>query len=171
MISIRRANKEDYRTVIDIALVSVEESHRGSCSPQDLNEYLSKHYNTEAIKAELEDPHNIYHIIYNNEVAAGFSKIILNAIHPNISAKNVTKLDRIYLLNEYFGLRLGRELLHFNLNLAKENGQAGMWLFTWVENRRAIRFYEKTGFNIIGSHKFYVTETHYNDNHQMFLPL
>jgi hypothetical protein len=29
----------------------------------------------------------------------------------------------------------------------------------------------KTGFTIIGSHKFYVTETYYNLNHLMFLEL
>ena len=44
-----------------------------------------------------------------------------------------------------------------------------MWLFTWVDNKRAVNFYLKTGFKIVGSHKFKVTDTHYNQHHQMYL--
>ena len=49
------------------------------------------------------------------------------------------------------------------------NKQAGIWLFTWVGNQRAIDFYLRCRFKIIGSQKFKVTETHYNQHHQMFL--
>ena len=102
-------------------------------------------------------------------VSARFSKIILNEVHPNINKQQVTKLDRIYLLKEFFDLKLGCELLKFNIELSKKNNQSGMWLFTWVGNTRAVNFYLKAGFKIIGSHKFKVSETHYNDNHHMLL--
>ena len=86
-------------------------------------------------------------------------------------SKNVTKLDRIYLLKEFYGLKLGLELLNFNIRLARNNKQSGIWLYTWTGNKRAIDFYLKAGFTITGSHKFYVTETYYNLNHLMFLDL
>jgi len=44
-----------------------------------------------------------------------------------------------------------------------------MWLFVWIENIRAINFYLKTGFKIIGSHNFNITTTHSNPNHQMYI--
>jgi ribosomal protein S18 acetylase RimI-like enzyme len=44
-----------------------------------------------------------------------------------------------------------------------------MWLFVWKENQRAIHFYKKAGFHIIGSYDFRLTETHSNPNHQMLL--
>lgn len=169
MISIDSATASDSKTIVDIGLVSVEEAHRGSCSAQELNEYLQKHYNNDAIGAELSDEKNIYHIIKVDGEPAGFSKIVLNAAHADIEQPNVTKLDRIYLLSNFFNLRLGFQLLQFNIGLAKANGQAGIWLYTWTGNTRAINFYEKNGFNIIGSHNFQVTETHYNLNHHMFL--
>ena len=121
------------------------------------------------IQEELMDENNIYHIIYYNGIPAGFSKIILNAPHTNIQQQNITKLDRIYLLKEYFNLKLGLQLLNFNIELSKRNHQTGIWLFTWVGNKRAVDFYHKTGFSIVGSHQFKVTDTHYNENHQMFL--
>jgi ribosomal protein S18 acetylase RimI-like enzyme len=171
MISIIKATEKDYQSIVAIGKLSVAEAHKDSCPPEDLNEYLEKHYNNDAIKEELRDTNNIYHIIHYNGNPVGFSKIVLNAKHPNIPAENATKLDRIYLLKEFFGLQLGFALLNFNIGLAKKNNQTGIWLFTWVGNQRAIDFYRKTGFTIIGSHRFYVTKTQYNQNHHLFLDL
>lgn len=169
MISIIKATERDYNSIVSIGKISVEESHRGSSSAEVMNEYLEKNYNRDAIKEELDDINNIYYIVNYNDEPAGFSKIILNAEHPNIVTENVTKLDRIYLLKEFYGLKLGLELLNFNIELAKNNNQSGMWLYTWIGNNRAVNFYLKAGFTIIGSHKFYVTKTHYDVSHQMLL--
>ena len=171
MFSIIKATEKDHQTIVSLGNVSVEEAHRDSCSAEILNEYLSANYNDEAIKAELRNSNNIYHIIYYNEKPAGFSKIIFNAEHANIAEKHVTMLDRIYLLSEFFNLKSGVELLKFNIELAKQHAQSGMWLFTWGGNERALRFYKKAGFEIIGSHNFQVSASHYNLNHQMFLKL
>jgi ribosomal protein S18 acetylase RimI-like enzyme len=59
--------------------------------------------------------------------------------------------------------------MQFNIDYSREQGQAGMWLFTWTGNERAVDFYKKVGFTIIGSHQFKLSETHYNPNHQMLL--
>jgi ribosomal protein S18 acetylase RimI-like enzyme len=169
MISIVKATPSHVQTILTIGKISVEEAHRSSCDATVLGQYIEKNYNTHSIQEELKDDKNIYHILYVDDKPAGFSKIILNVAHPNILQKNSTKLDRIYLLSEFFDRKLGLELLQFNINLAKNNNQSGMWLFTWVGNTRAINFYLKHGFQIIGSHNFQVTETHYNLNHQMLL--
>jgi diamine N-acetyltransferase len=78
-------------------------------------------------------------------------------------------MERLYLLKQFYNLKLGAALLHFNIDLSKRNNQAGMWLFTWKENMRAVNFYQKNGFVIIGSHDFKISETHSNPNHLMLL--
>lgn len=171
MISIIKATSIDTNTIVEIGKVSIEEAHRDSCSTDDMKQFLEKNYNPETIQGELNDEKNIYHIIHFNGEPAGFSKIIFNSEHSNIQQKNVTKLDRIYLLSKFFDRKLGFELLTFNIDLARRNNQSGIYLFTWTGNHRAIHFYQKNGFVIIGSHNFQVTETHYNPNHQMFLNL
>jgi ribosomal protein S18 acetylase RimI-like enzyme len=169
MASIVKVNDKDIQMLADIGRISFVESHGNSASEADINEYVKKNYTYEAIKEEIRDPKNIYHIIYRDELPAGYSKIIYNVPYANIPVENVTKLDRIYLLKEFYGLKLGYELFTFNVELSKKNGQAGMWLFVWKENHRAVNFYEKTGFKIIGSHDFKLSETHSNPNHQMLL--
>lgn len=168
-IHICRATVEDCTTIAAIGREAVALSHRLSCSEEDMNQFIASHYSEAAIADELAEPSNIYHIILHNGQPAGFSKIVLNAAHKNIPFANVTKLDRIYLYSRFFDLRLGYDLLSYNLALSREKGQSGMWLFTWTGNERAIHFYHRNGFSVIGSHQFKITEHHYNPNYQMFL--
>jgi GNAT superfamily N-acetyltransferase len=169
MHTIRRAAPTDSVIIASIGMRAVEASHRASSSAEDMAAYLSRHYTEEAIKMDIDQDDNIYHLLYLDNQPVGFSKIILNAEHPNVPGSNFTKLDRIYLLSEFHGKKLGFELMQFNIDYSREQGQAGMWLFTWTGNERAVDFYKKVGFTIIGSHQFKLSETHYNPNHQMLL--
>ena len=169
MISIVKAKEEDYQLLTEIGKATFLESHGHSASKANIDQYVSEKYNHDAFRYELSDPQNIYHIIYYKQQPAGYSKIIFNAPHSNIKEGNVTKLERIYLLKEFYSLKLGAELLKFNIELSRQNKQAGMWLFVWKENPRALNFYKKAGFEVIGSYDFKLTETHSNPNHQMYL--
>ena len=81
----------------------------------------------------------------------------------------VTKMERLYLLKEFYGLEIGLKLMDFNTKLAQEKKQSGIWLEVWIENFRAIKFYKKVGFEIVGKANFTVSETHSNPNYIMFL--
>ena len=169
MTSIRRATENDSLILSEISAKTLLESHGRSAPKEDMDQYIRLKYNEETIKAELRDPGNIYHLLYFNEELVGFSKIILNTPYKEGVDKNMAKLDRIFLLAKVYDLKLGVELLTFNINLMKQHHQTGAWLYTWTENERAIRFYKRNGFVIVGSHDFKISETHTNPNHQMFL--
>lgn len=171
MISIFKATEHDYKVIVDIGNISVPEAHKGSCAPADLDEYIQANYNESAVKKELAEAENIYHIINFKDKAVGFSKIVLNAKHPNIDLENIVKLDKMYLLKEFQEIKLGYELLNFNIKFAKDQKQSAIWLYTWVGNLKAIHFYAKNGFNIIGQDKFYINKTTSNEIHQMLLSL
>ncbi len=169
MTSIVRANKEDYVLLTEIGVPSFLTAHAHSATKEIVDVYISEKYSLEAFKKELEDPRNIYHIIYYKGKAAGYSKIILNAAHEDIDKPNVTKLERLYLLKEYFGMHLAQELMTFNINFVQQSWQEGMWLHVWIENARAVAFYKKSGFKVIGAYDFKISGDHYNPNHHMYL--
>ena len=104
-----------------------------------------------------------------NDQAAGFSKIIFNTPHPLIHSPDITKLEKIYILKDFYDLKLGLNLFTFILNLSREENQKGMWLNTWMKNDRAINFYKKNGFEIVGEKDFKISETHSNPNYVMYL--
>lgn len=169
MTSIKRANEDDSLCISEVAKQTFIESHGRSAPPEEINNYISEKYSEEVLKTELRNPENIYHLLYYNDELVGFSNIILNVSYKEGADKNMTKLDRIFLLKKVYDLKLGVELLMFNLNLMKLHHQNGVWLFTWIENERAIKFYKKNGFEIVGSHDFKISENHTNPNYQMFL--
>ena len=169
MVTIKKAGIGDISVMMDIGARTILESHGHSAPKADMDMYVKEKFSREMIEKELSDPANIYHLIYSDAVPAGYSKIILNASHPEIEKKNVTKMERIYLLKEFYGSDMGKQLFNFNLELSKNNSQQGMWLHVWVENERAFRFYIKNGFKPIGKYDFKVSPTHSNPNHLMYL--
>lgn len=169
MITIKKATISDFDLLLEIGKVTFLESHGQSCSKQDITAYITKTYCPADFQLELTNSDNIFHIIYYNNQAAGFSKIIPNIDTPNNLNKFLTKLDRIYILKEFYDKKLGLELLQFNIQLSKKLNQKGMWLNVWTENHRAVNFYNKMGFKIIGECYFKISETHTNPNHQMLL--
>jgi ribosomal protein S18 acetylase RimI-like enzyme len=169
MTTIARANINDASLLSTIAKNTFIESHGSSASPEDINIYITEKYTTAILTQELNNPKNIYYIIYHGEKPAGYSKIIFNLPYANSPIQNIAKLERLYLLKEFYNLKSGLELFQFNIELEKQNNQVGMWLYVWKENARAVNFYIKAGFKIIGSHDFKISETHSNPNHQMLL--
>ncbi|MBU2929604.1 GNAT family N-acetyltransferase [Winogradskyella psychrotolerans] len=155
--------------IAEIGKITFLESHGKSASAEDINSFIAKTYNKEAISKEFEDAKTQYHLIYFNDKVAGFSKIELSTPNKDITELDVTKLDRIYLLKAFYGQKLGSKLFDFNLHLSKQQNQKGIWLAVWVENERAINFYTSIGFQIVGKYNFKISETRSNPNHIMFL--
>jgi ribosomal protein S18 acetylase RimI-like enzyme len=168
MIEIVKAGENNTPLLAEIAVQTFIESHGHSAGKSDIEAYIQKNYTLAAVRNELSDPGNIYHIIYYNNEPAGYSKIVLT--HPYEGGdENLTKLERLYLLGKFYNLKLGQELFRFNKQLSIDNKQSGIWLYVWKENQRAINFYLKNGFVINGSHDFRLSERHTNPNHRMIL--
>ena len=143
MTLIQRAGPEDADLIAGIATRSYEESHGHCAAAADVESYLSTKLAKNVIEKELADERNIFHLIYHEDLAAGYSKLILDSPHPSVKDGMVTKLERLYLLKEFYDHKLGLHLFNFVAALSKKSNQAGMWLFVWVKNERAINFYKK----------------------------
>jgi ribosomal protein S18 acetylase RimI-like enzyme len=161
----------DIDQLVRISKKTFAESHGHSASASDIEEYMSKNLNTYVIDEELRSSGNYFYFILKEQKLAGYSKIILDQTHPSIALQPVAKFERLYLLGEFYGLGLGDELFAHNLDIARSNHQKGMWLFVWVENERALRFYQKHDFQIIDQQDFKISENHANPNHLMWRKL
>lgn len=69
------------------------------------------------------------------------------------------EVRRIYVDADAHGSGLAAELMEFAVERARDGGHDWVWLGTNKENRRAIRFYEKCGFHIIGERTFRVADS------------
>jgi ribosomal protein S18 acetylase RimI-like enzyme len=167
--TIRRAEPRDAAVLAELGRQTFVESHGQSASKEILDRYLNVKYDPQVVLDELNDPNNLIHLITFGEQAVGYAKLVLNMSHPNVAEPKAAKLDRLYVLEAYHDQKLGLALFNHQLELAKALDQQAMWLFVWVDNHRAIRFYTKAGFEIVGSHLFALSSTHTNLNHVMNL--
>ena len=146
-------------------------SHGHSAPKEVIENFISKNFSVKRYITELENTENIFSLIYYKEKIAGYSKIIFDNKCKDVNTTNVTYLSRIYLLEEFYGLGLGKKLLDFNISFCKKNNQSGIWLYVWKENNKAISFYNKNDFKIVGNYDYRLSENHTNPNHVLFLKI
>ena len=169
MLSIKKATLKNANLLSKLSISAFIPAHGQAAPKEVVDAYIAANFSEENFRKELSNPKFQYHILYYKEQIAGFSKVIFNFENKNIVDKNATKMERLYLLQEFYNLGLGKELLHFNTVIAKKNKQAGIWLFVWVENLKAIAFYNKMGFKKVGEYDFVLSPTKTNPNHILYL--
>lgn len=166
---IKRTTQDDAPVLHRIAVDAYLQSHAKSAPPDVVDNYIREKLNEDVLREELLNASNIFHFIDHDGKTAGYSKIMFDTPHANIALSNVTKLERLYLLPEYYGLHLGDALLQYNIELAKNKQQYGLWLYVWKGNDRAVNFYKKKGFQVIGDHLFPVSPSLSVPNYLMLL--
>ncbi len=70
--------------------------------------------------------------------------------------RNPAELRRIYVDADQHGQGVAASLMRMSLELAAQAGHDWLWLGTNMDNARALRFYEKSGFRIVGERTFRV---------------
>ena len=166
-ISIEPFSSSEVEALSKIGRKTFIESHGHSADPKDVQDYIDSHFNKSSLLKELEHPEIHLRKILVKDQLAGYSKLILNSSPTFIQINPIAKFERLYLLKEFYGLGLGKKLLNHNIKIAKKHNQKGLWLFVWTENVRAFKFYQKSGFKIIGKHDFKISENHSNPNYIM----
>lgn len=117
----------------------------------------------DTIAALLAEPGTSLMVAESNHHLVGFAQVKLNARHPMIEASNVAELQRLYVQERFTGLGIGYQLLQAAEHRAVLGGAALLWATVWVGNERALGFYPRSGYELLGSpiHTFQ-GETHGN---------
>lgn len=122
MITIVAAGAKDVAALARMGGQTIMESHGHSQPAEVMHRYIAEKFSEDALEGELNDPANIFHLIYYDGRLAGYSKVINNVSIAPVALPNITKLERLYLLREFYDKKLGHRLLQFNINLSKEQG-------------------------------------------------
>ncbi|WP_299061409.1 GNAT family N-acetyltransferase [uncultured Polaribacter sp.] len=169
MISIKKASIKDIKALSIVAQKAFFEPHQKAIPKEIMEAYIDDSFNEENLIKEINNKEFEYHLIFKNDVLVGYSKIIINYKNENIKETNVTKMERLYLLKEFYGLGLGKQLFAYNLKLAKQQNQKGIWLYVWIKNYKAIHFYKNAGFKKIASYHFPISKTETRPNDVLYL--
>jgi ribosomal protein S18 acetylase RimI-like enzyme len=171
MHNIIKATVKDAALLSKLSVASFLPAHGQAASKEIMDNYIAKNFTEQIFVSELMNPDFQYYLIYYKNEIAGFSKVIFNLGNDTISNQNITKMERLYLLKEFYNLGLGKKLFNFNVDLSKENKQSGIWLYVWVENHKAVNFYKKAGFVKIADYNFPLTDKESRPNYVLYLAL
>jgi ribosomal protein S18 acetylase RimI-like enzyme len=168
MLDILDPTDEMMPALAKVAAQSFLESHGHSASAKEIEEYVANKFSLKQLMEEKQEAGAIFRMAFWNGEPAAYSKIVLNRPMKNSEAVNICKMDRLYVLEKFLDHNIGRSLMDDSLRIAREHGQKGIWLNVWIDNKRAVRFYEREGFKRVGEEGFKISATHSNPNYIMY---
>ena len=162
MIKIKQATPVDTEVLALLGRQTWAESHGHYLDDEnDLFKYLNENFSVSKTKQHINNSKNIYYIIYVDDLPVGYAKIIIGKKQENVISQNSCQLERIFILNEFIPLKVGKQLLIHVENQAKVLQFDTLWLSVYIKNTRAIRFYEKNEFENVGELNFMVNNKSY----------
>ena len=151
-MKIRIATIEDIDSLCEIGVETFVETYEHQNTPQNLHHYLQEKLNKKQILNEIQTPQTIFLLVELENKAIGYAKMRVNLVeNPD---KSSLEIERIYISKIYHGKKYGAILMQKCIDVALENNYKSLWLGVWEDNPKAIKFYQKWGFEIFGKHIF-----------------
>ncbi|WP_296700914.1 GNAT family N-acetyltransferase [Algoriphagus sp.] len=153
-VKIREALEEDLNPLVEMAKKSFLQAFTANNKLENVESYLDEAFTIDQFKRELPVPASTFYIAEINKEIIGYTKLNLVPAQTDIHDPESLEIARLYVLQEYIGFGLGKELLDKAFAFAKQKGLKYVWLGVWEHNPRAIRFYQKNGFEKFSTHPF-----------------
>ncbi|MBB6612520.1 GNAT family N-acetyltransferase [Pontibacter sp. Tf4] len=114
--------------------------------------YIERSFSDTALKSELEDANAAFFLIYADEELVGFLKLNIDKALDNYSSEDALELERIYLTKAASGKGVGKRVMEFTEQFARERNKRVIWLKAMDSSHDAIRFYEQNGYTHCGTY-------------------
>ena len=155
-VDIRLAGAADAAMIADMSRRTFYDSFAEQNTPEDIAQYMDTQFTREQLMAEVGQPGNIFLLAYINDQPMGYARLMEHAPPPELGEGAALEVVRIYAEKTAIGKGVGRALMQYALDLAREKDKKWVWLGVWEHNHRAIAFYTKWGFEKFGHHPFVV---------------
>lgn len=154
MIQIRKCTPDDAVEVQQIGWKAYQETFAAMNSKETMAAYRNEAFEIDKIKNELLNPASYFYFVEVEGQLAGYLKVNAASAQTELQDPLSLEVERIYVLQAFQKMGLGRRLMEHAIEVALEKGKKYLWLGVWEKNCKAIQFYEKLGFTQIGIHDF-----------------
>ncbi|MEL6917861.1 MAG: GNAT family N-acetyltransferase [Bacteroidota bacterium] len=164
MIEIKRANNTTEFKVIEKLAIEILHEVYDSIIPSGHTDYFLKEFQSQnAIRNQIKNEN--------------FNYFLLNFDNKNVGYLGIQKLDgiltlsKLYILESFRGLKIGRKALEYVNDFAKSNGVEKIELIVNQQNQNTIDIYLKNGFKIVESIVNSFPNGHSVEDYKMEKPL
>jgi len=152
------ATLKDLPTIQGIAKKTFIEAFGPDNTQKNMAIYVANSFNTTKLTAEIKHPNSVFYLATLGEKAIGYIKLNVGDAQTEAIKGNCMELERIYVDSAYHGQGLGQLLMEKSIQIAQAAQKDFLWLGVWEKNPRAIRFYQKNGFEKFDTHVFLMVD-------------
>lgn len=165
---IRRAVAEDARALAEVAAETFPLACPPHTLPESIAAFIAAHLSVDSFTAYLADPARVLFVAEDEGVAVGYTMLVLaepsdEDVAAAVTVRPTAELSKVYVREGFHGRGLASRLVEASVDAARAGGAASVWLGVNQENARANRFYEKQGFERVGTKRFLVGERYEDD--------
>jgi diamine N-acetyltransferase len=160
---IRRATAADAEALSRLSAAVFPLGCPADTRPEDLAAFINRELTPERFAALLEDERNAILVVRIADQLAGYALVAWDGSGRPEPSYPLVELRRFYLDAVWHGRGVANALMQAALAIAEDEGDGAAWLSVFSGNPRAIRFYERWGFRITGTHHFLVGTDYQQD--------
>ena len=162
-IVLKKVNANEAGQLQTIAVQTFVESYAALNTEENINAYLENSFSLEKLSAELGDPNSDFYFAKMKDAVIGYLKLNFGPAQTDLHDAKSVEIERIYVLKEFQGKRIGKLFLEETIKIAREINADYVWLGVWERNTNAIRFYQRHGFETFDMHTFVLGEEKQTD--------
>lgn len=151
---ILKAELYDMPELLDVARKAFLQAFTLKNKLENVNAYLEEAFTLDQFETEFQNSASTFFKLVKGKEIIGYTKVNLCPAQTDVHDPESLEIARLYLLDEFTGLGLGKKLLERAVDFAKENDKKYTWLGVWEHNLGAIEFYKRNGFEKFSSHPF-----------------
>lgn len=148
------ATIDDAQALADFAARLFVATYAEFNTEADMRRYIGEHFDARHQRDQINDNNWLTRLLFREDTLAGYYQLRIDGTRPDcVKTQSSSELVRFYIDQQWHGQGLAQTMMADTLVQAKAKS-ALLWLGVWSENPRAIRFYEKAGFQNIGHAEF-----------------
>ncbi|WDF78518.1 GNAT family N-acetyltransferase [Mucilaginibacter sp. KACC 22773] len=151
-----KVDMQNIRVLKAIGIETFNEAFAHLNTPENMEDYLATAFADEKLAAEVNNPCSEFYMAQVDGNIVGYVKINHGPAQTDVKDDNALEVERIYVLKAFHGKKVGQLLFDKAFEIAVQMKKTYIWLGVWEHNAKALAFYKKNGFEVFGSHDFWL---------------
>lgn len=138
----------------ELSIATFVSTYAAYNTEEDMESYIAAEFSSDKLLSGINSLNSAFYFAVEGKKPVGYIKVNYAGAQTDINDPESLELERIYVLKDYQGKKIGQFLLDSAISLALRDNKHYLWLGVWDKNTNAQQFYAKNGFMPFGTHSF-----------------
>ena len=153
-VLLRRATVTDDDLLADLSGRLFEQSFGPDNDPDDVRQHVENALMIDSRQAVSDAERRVWIAEDESGTPIGYTVVRRGSTADGVWADETAEVQRFYVDRAWHGRGVAQALMRLCVDQALNWNADELWLGVWEKNPRAIAFYEKSGFRIVGRQTF-----------------